>query len=120
MALVLWMLMVVVAATAQGEAAFWVAANLAGLAMGASQSGARAVVGLLAPKGSVSEAFGYWGVAINAAAILGPLSYGLVTSVSAGDHRLALWMTGLFFLAGWVWLQRLSLDPSRNERIEGQ
>ncbi len=120
MALVLWMLMVVVAATAQGEAAFWVAANLAGLAMGASQSGARAVVGLLAPAGSLSEAFGYWGVAINAAAILGPLSYGLVTSISAGDHRLALWMTGLFFLAGWVWLQRLSLDPSRNERIEGQ
>ena len=106
-ALLLWMVMVLVAAFGETVASFWVAANLAGLAMGASQSGARAVVGLLTPLEHQAEAFGDWGVAVNLAAVLGPLVYGITTWVTQNDHRLAILVTGLFFVVGLVLLRRV-------------
>ena len=33
-------------------------------------------------------------------AILGPMTYGLVTWLTDGNHRLAIASTGLFFVAG--------------------
>lgn len=106
-ALWLWIGMVVCAGLGQTEAWFWLAANLAGLAMGASQSGARAAVADLAPAHRQAEAFGYWGVAVNGASVLGPLAYGLVTWLTDNNHRLAIGLTGLFFLAGLVLLRRV-------------
>ncbi len=106
-ALVLWIVMVLVAAFGETEASFWVAANLAGLAMGASQSGARAVVGTLSPRDHQAEAFGDWGVAVNLAAVMGPLAYGLTTWFTGNDHRLAILVTGLFFVLGLALLRRV-------------
>jgi UMF1 family MFS transporter len=106
-ALVLWIVMVLVAAFGETEAHFWLAANLAGLAMGASQSGARAVVGALSPRDHQAEAFGDWGVAVNLAAVMGPLAYGLTTWLTGNDHRLAILVTGLFFVVGLVLLRRV-------------
>jgi len=45
-----WIAMVLIAASAEGRDAFWLAANLAGLCMGASQSAGRALVGYLSPR----------------------------------------------------------------------
>jgi UMF1 family MFS transporter len=106
-AIVLWIVMVLVAAFGETEAHFWVAANLAGLAMGASQSGARAVVGALSPRDHQAEAFGDWGVAVNLAAVMGPLAYGLTTWLTGNDHRMAILVTGLFFVVGLVLLRRV-------------
>ena len=107
LALWLWIGMVVCAGLGQTEGWFWLAANLAGLAMGASQSGARAAIADLAPVHRQAEAFGYWGVAVNGASVLGPLAYGLVTWLTDNDHRLAIGLTGLFFAAGLVLLRRV-------------
>ena len=49
--LLMWLAMVTVAGLATSTAMFWVAANLAGLAMGSSQSAGRALAGLFAPQG---------------------------------------------------------------------
>ena len=94
-----WIAMTVVAYYSQTPAMFWVAANLAGLCMGSSQSAGRALVAYLSPAGRSAEFFGLWGVAIRLAAILGPLTYGAVTWATAGNHRLAILLTGAFFLA---------------------
>jgi UMF1 family MFS transporter len=107
LALWLWIGMVACAGLGQTEGWFWLAANLAGLAMGASQSGARAAVADLAPAHRQAEAFGYWGVAVNGASVLGPLAYGLVTWLTDNDHRLAIGLTGLFFVVGLVLLRRV-------------
>jgi UMF1 family MFS transporter len=107
LALWLWIGMVVVAGLGQTEGWFWLAAHLAGLAMGASQSGARAAVADLAPPARQAEAFGYWGVAVNGASVLGPLAYGLVTWATDNNHRLAIGLTGLFFVLGLVLLRRV-------------
>ena len=41
-----------------------------------------------------------WTFALRLSAIIGPLTYGLVTLLTAGNHRLAIASTGLFFLIG--------------------
>jgi UMF1 family MFS transporter len=92
-----WIAMTVIAFFARTPATFWVAANLAGLCMGSSQSAGRALVAYLSPAGRSAEFFGLWGVATRLAAILGPLTYGAVTWITGGNHRLAILLTGGFF-----------------------
>ena len=95
-----WMIAVVLAWMAEGAALFWVVANLVGLCLGSSQSAGRALVGYLSPPARTAEFFGLWGLAVKLSAILGPLTYGAVTWMTHGNHRLAILVTGLFFAAG--------------------
>ena len=97
-----WIAMTVIAYFSRTPAMFWVAANLAGLCMGSSQSAGRALVAFLSPTGRSAEFFGLWGVAVRLAAILGPLTYGVVTWVTGGNHRLAILLTGAFFIVALV------------------
>lgn len=96
----IWIAAVLVAALADEATDLWVAGNLVGVAMGASQSVGRALVGRFTPAGYSAEFFGLWGMANRLAAILGPMSYGLVNFWSGGDHRIALLSTLFFFVAG--------------------
>ncbi|USP46866.1 MFS transporter [Alcaligenes faecalis] len=105
-----WLVMVGIAVSTRSLAGFWAAAAVAGLCIGSSQSAGRAMVGLLAPKSRLAEFFALWTFAIQLAAVCGPLSYGLVTWLSGGNHRLALACTGLFFLAGLLILSRLNFQ----------
>lgn len=98
--LLLWIVMVLLAWAAHGATPFWIAANLAGIAMGASQSAGRALVGLLSPASRRAEFFGLWGLAVKLSSILGPITYGLANWLSQGDHRLAILVTGSYFLVG--------------------
>jgi UMF1 family MFS transporter len=95
-----WIVMVALAAMATGPGLFWVAAVIAGLCMGSSQSAGRALAGVLAPERRRAEFFGLWTFAVRLSAILGPMTYGLVTWLTDGNHRLAIASTGLFFVAG--------------------
>lgn len=95
-----WIAMVLTAAFSTSAAMFWFAANLAGLAMGASQSAGRAMVAVFAPKARLAEFYSFWNVAVWLSAVLGPLTYGLVTWLTDNDHRLAILVTGLYFVAG--------------------
>jgi len=112
--LVGWIIMVLIAGFAQGPTAFWIAANLAGLCMGSSQAAGRAVVGYLAPPARLAEFFGLWGLAVKAASIFGPLTYGAVTWIFAGNHRLGIFATGVYFVIGLVLL--LGIDVERGRR----
>ena len=98
MTLVGWIIMIGLAWAAQGPGMFWVAANLAGICMGSSQSAGRALVGLLSPATRRAEFFGLWGLAVKLSSILGPLTYGLVSWISQGDHRMAILITGSYFV----------------------
>ncbi|MCI1192538.1 MFS transporter [Calidifontimicrobium sp. SYSU G02091] len=102
--LVGWIVMTLLAWAATGPALFWVAAVIAGLCMGSSQSAGRALAGALSPTLRRAEFFGLWTFAIRLSAIVGPMTYGLVTLLTDGNHRLAIVSTGLFFVAGLVLL----------------
>ncbi len=114
-----WIAMTVLAALAQGPGLFWVAAVLAGLCMGSSQSAGRAIAGLLAPAARRAEFFALWGFAVRLAAILGPLTYGLVTLLAGGNHRLAIVSTGLFFVLGLLLLKPLNLARGQAAAAQG-
>lgn len=113
-----WILMVLVAYVAVEAWLFWLAATLAGLCMGTSQSAGRAMVGALAPAGRLAEFFSLWTFAIQLAAVVGPLFYGVITWVSGGNHRLALLLTGSFFVLGLLVLARV--DFARGMRARQQ
>jgi MFS transporter, UMF1 family len=95
-----WIATVLLAYAARGPALFWVAANLVGLCLGSSQSAGRALVGYLSPPARTAEFFGLWGLAVKLSSILGPVTYGLVTWLTHGDHRLAILITGVYFVVG--------------------
>jgi UMF1 family MFS transporter len=109
-----WCAMVLIAWGARGAGGFWVAANIAGVCLGAIQSAGRALVGYLSPASRRAEFFGLWGFAVKLASILGPVTYGAVTWLTRGDHRLAMLATGAFFLAGLAVL--FGIDVRRGRR----
>jgi len=108
-----WIVMIALAAAATGPGLFWVAAVIAGLCMGSSQSAGRALAGLFAPAARRAEFFGFWTFAIRLSAIIGPLTYGLVTLLTAGNHRLAIVSTGVFFVLGLALL--MAVDVPRGQ-----
>jgi UMF1 family MFS transporter len=107
--LVGWIVMTLLAALATTPPLFWGAAVIAGLCMGSSQSAGRALAGALAPEQQRAEFYGLWTFAIRLSAIIGPLTYGLITLLSAGNHRLAIISTGLFFVLGLVLLRKVNV-----------
>jgi UMF1 family MFS transporter len=120
MALILvgWIGMIALAYVAEDTATFWVAANLAGLCMGSSQAAGRAIVGYLSPRTREAEFFGLWGLAVKAASIFGPLTYGVVTWVFAGDHRLGILAVGVYFVIGLVLLPGIDVERGRRAALQ--
>lgn len=113
-----WIVTCALAAASTTKGLFWVAAAVAGLFLGSSQSAGRAMAGMMVPPGRLAEFFGLWTFAIRLASIVGPLSYGLITWLTDGNHRLAIGSTALLFVIG-LWLLR-PLDVERGHRAAQQ
>jgi UMF1 family MFS transporter len=111
--LVLWIATTLIAWSASESGLFWVAANLAGLCLGSSQSAGRALIGYLSPVDRRAEFFGLWGLAVKLSSILGPITYGSVTWMTDGNHRLAMLATGGFFVAGLLLLAGINVPRGR-------
>jgi UMF1 family MFS transporter len=112
-----WILVVVLAAAAESRVLFWITANLVGICLGSSQSAGRAMVAYLSPPSRSGEFFGLWGLAVKLSSILGPITYGLVTWVSGGDHRLAILITGIYFLIGLALVATLDVARGRKAAL---
>ena len=112
-----WIAMIAIASTTTDSTGFWIAANIAGLCMGSSQSAGRALVGVFAPAHRLAEFYGLWNAAVWLSAILGPLTYGLVTWVTDNDHRLAMMITGLYFVAGLLVLALVDVERGRRAAL---
>jgi UMF1 family MFS transporter len=112
-----WLLMIGLAWAAEGPPLFWLAANIAGLCMGASQSAGRAIVGLLAPASRRAEFYGLWGQAVKLSSIIGPMTYGLTSWLTDGDHRLAMLITGVYFVLGLLILASVDLKRGRRAAL---
>ncbi len=111
--LVGWVVTCVVAAVTTTKGGFWYAAALAGLCMGSSQSGGRAMAGMLSPQKQLAEFYGLWTFAIRLASIIGPLSYGAITWMTGGDQRTAILSTAVLFAVGLVLLMPVNMQRGR-------
>ncbi|BCT69471.1 MFS transporter [Nitrosospira sp. NRS527] len=116
--LVGWIVMILLAWMAETRAMFWLAANVAGLCLGASQSAGRALVGYFSPDARRAEFFGLWGLAVKLSSILGPVTYGLVSWMSRGDHRLAMLITGVYFVIGLLILLNIDIKRGRQAALQ--
>ena len=112
-----WILAIALAYFANGPGLFWTAANLVGICLGSSQSAARALVAYLSPPGRSAEFFGLWGLAVKLSAVLGPLTYGFVTWFTSGDHRLAILLTGTYFLVGLAIIRGIDVIRGRKTAL---
>jgi UMF1 family MFS transporter len=106
--LLIWIVAVLAALFAREPAHMWIAGNIIGLAMGASQSVGRALVSKFSPAERAGEFLGLWGLVNRLSAIVGPLSYGLINYWSNGDHRMSLLSTLSFFIAGLALLSKVN------------
>lgn len=111
--LFIWIVAVMAALVADKPAHMWIAGNIIGLAMGASQSVGRALVSKFSPTERAGEFLGLWGLVNRLSAIVGPLSYGLINYWSHGNHRMSLLSTLSFFIVGLVLL--LKVNESRGK-----
>jgi UMF1 family MFS transporter len=118
--LLIWILAITIAWLGDTRTQFWIAANLIGLAMGSSQSAGRAMVGLFTPENRQAEFFGLWGLSIKLAAIIGPMSYGLIAWYSNGDHRQAIFSTLMFFIIGLLLLLTVNEKRGRQAALIGE
>ena len=115
-----WIATILLAWAAHEPTLFWVAANVAGLCLGASQSAGRALVGVLAPPSRAAEFFGLWGLAVKLASIAGPLTYGAATWLTGGDHRQALLVTGSYFIVGLILLFGVNAARGRRAALRAE
>lgn len=110
LSLLIWIAALLLAYVIEDVFYFWVVANMVGLALGATQSAGRAVIGLFSPAQRSGEFFGLWGLATKLATVIGPLVYGLITYLSSNNHRLALLSTTVFFILGLILLWKVDMQ----------
>jgi UMF1 family MFS transporter len=116
--LLLWLAMTAVASLATTATMFWVSANLAGVAMGSSQSAGRAMAGVFAPPTRLAEFYGIWTLAVQLAAIVGPLTYGAVLYLTDNNYRLGMMITGGFFVIGLLLIASIDIERGRRAALE--
>ncbi|MGH8664482.1 MAG: MFS transporter [Burkholderiales bacterium] len=112
-----WLATVVLASVAESNVTFWLAAHLAGLCLGSSQSAGRALVGYLSPPERQGEFFGLWGLGVKLSSILGPITYGAIVAITQGEHRIAFLVTGIYFLAGLALLAGVDVRRGREAAL---
>jgi MFS transporter, UMF1 family len=108
--LVIWTVAVVLASSATTKSSLWIAANVIGIAMGATGSAGRALVGRFSPQGRSGEFLGLWGLAMKAATCVGVLVFGGVSYLTGGDLRLAMLALLPFFIGGILLVRRVDED----------
>ncbi len=122
--LVLWVVVVVLAALTSSKAAFWGVAALAAVVIGATQASSRALMARLAPKKRVGEFMGFLALSGKASAVLGPTIYGFVATAAAATygirtgHRIAISVIGSFFLVALLVLSRVDEEAGRRQADE--
>lgn len=115
--LIIWIVAVLAALLSRQPAHMWIAGNIIGVAMGASQAVGRALVSKFSPTERAGEFLGLWGLVNRLSAILGPLSYGLINYWSDGDHRMSLLSTLSFFIVGLVLLSKVNENRGKAAAI---
>jgi len=115
--LFIWIATVITAFFVHSKQLFWIVANLAGIAMGSSQSSARALIGLFSPRTKSAEFFGFWGFAGKFSAILGILSFGIMSYLFS-SNRVAILSTIFYFVAGFVLLLFVNEKRGRLAAVE--
>jgi MFS transporter, UMF1 family len=105
--LVQWALVTLLAYVVTVKWQFWVVAVLAGTGLGAVQAASRTFMATLIPPEREAEFFGFYSLVGKTGAVMGPLVFGGVSWLLAGNQRAAIVAVGLFFVVGLALLSRV-------------
>ena len=88
---------------------FWIAGVIIGLMQGPNQSGSRSLMARLTPEEKKNEFFGFYAFSGKATAFIGPLFFGLLTSIF-GTQQAGLVIIIIFFLIGIIIFKPLQIS----------
>lgn len=109
----IWTIAILIACMATEKLHLWIAANFVGIAMGATGSAGRALVGQFSPHGRSGEFLGLWGMAHKLATCVGAVTFGAVVQLSGNNYRVALLSCAVFFIGGMLLLWRVNEKRGR-------
>jgi UMF1 family MFS transporter len=115
--LVGWIVMVVLAGLSDTATMFWLAANLAGLCMGSSQAAGRAIVGYLAPPTRLASSSAC-GPRRESRIDLRPYHVRCGDLAFPGNHRLRIFVTGIYFVIGLLLLKTIDVERGRRAALQ--
>ena len=87
---------------------FWLAGVLIGLMVGPNQSCSRSLMAQLTPKDKLNEFFGFFALTGKATSFIGPLLFGIVTSIY--NQQMALWVVIFLFVLGLALFSRIQFN----------
>jgi MFS transporter, UMF1 family len=105
--LVQWTAVTIAAFFVEAKWHFWLVALLAGTGLGAIQAASRTFMATLIPRGREAEFFGFYALVGKTGAVFGPLVFGGVSWLLAGNQRAAIVAVGSFFVIGFALLMRV-------------
>ena len=111
--LFMWLATILLAFFVYDKTWFYAVGLLAGAAMGSCQSTSRSLMTKLIPADRKTEFFGFYSFFGKSSAVLGPLTFGLVSYLT-GSQRIAIISIAFFFLVGLAILTKVK-DPGLTE-----
>ncbi len=96
---------------------FWVLGAAVATVQGGSQALSRSLIGKLMPKSKSAEFYGFFSVFEKFATILGPLLFGVVSTIM-GESRLSIVSLVIFFIFGLLLLTRVNLKRGMQAALE--
>lgn len=107
-ALVLWLGVLALIATAEGRSGAAAIALALGVVLGSTQTLFRSLYAGMVPVERAAEYFGFHALVGRASAALGPLAFGTI-SAATGSQRTAMASLAVFFIAGGIVLARVRM-----------
>jgi UMF1 family MFS transporter len=107
--LVLWMVILVLAGLARNWPMFIAVGLLSGIGIGSLQSVSRTMMSQVSPMEQQAEFFGFYAVAGRASAVVGPVLFGAISSLT-GNQRLSIVALIVMIAGAFVLLQRVHDD----------
>ena len=87
---------------------FWFAGILIGLMVGPNQSCSRSLMAQMTPKEKLNEFFGFFALTGKATSFIGPLFFGIVTSIY--NQQMALWVVIILFVIGLLLFNQIQFN----------
>ena len=115
--LCIWIGLMVWAFFVPSKFQFYLLGLIAGIALGSNQSASRTFLGLLAPRDKISEFYGFFSLTGKMAATIGPPVFGMITAAT-GNQRWAILSLIVFFLLGFLLLQRVNQEEGTRQATE--
>jgi len=114
--LFMWLATILLAFFVYDKTWFYAVGLLAGAAMGSCQSTSRSLMTKLIPADRKTEFFGFYSFFGKSSAVLGPLTFGLVSYLT-GSQRVAIISIAFFFLVGLAILTKVKDTGLTEEKV---